>query len=63
MSKIYLLVVASVTLSACVSPKFISDELRQLKPACVAGDFAVCSDIGHKVRRAQAEGAYLAKAQ
>lgn len=49
-------------LTACAGSQYLySEELRQLKPACAAGDTAVCADIGQKVRRDRAEAAYLAK--
>lgn len=38
-------------LSACESSQLPTQELRDLKPACAAGDASVCSDIGHKVRK------------
>ena len=58
-----LVMVFPLVLAACGSPQFASEELRMLKVSCAGGNYDVCSDIGHKVRRASAEQAYLAKAQ
>ncbi len=63
MKRFALLLSVSLVLSACASPQFIPDELRMLKPACVAGHWEVCADIGHEVRRAEAEAGYLSRAR
>ena len=57
------IVVVSLVLSACARPVFISQELNALKPACTGGYWEICANIGHKVRQAQAEASYLAKAE
>ena len=64
MRKIAFVLFVPFALGACAdySKDLPTQELRDLKPACSAGDMSVCSDIAHKVRRQQAEADYLAKA-
>lgn len=63
MKKFAMIIVVPLVLSACARPVYISDELRAMKPACTDGQWEVCADIGHAVRRERAEAAYLAQAQ
>ncbi|MCF6233583.1 MAG: hypothetical protein L3J36_10880 [Rhodobacteraceae bacterium] len=63
MTKFAMIIVVPLVLSACARPIFHSNELAALKPACRDGQWEVCADIGHTVRRERAEAVYLAQAQ
>jgi len=59
LKKFVLLLSVPLALSACGGTKELpTQELRDMKPACAAGDMSVCSDIGHTIRRQRAEAAY-----
>ena len=47
-----------LALSACGTDQLPIEDLRGMKPACAAGDMAVCADIGHTIRRDNAESYY-----
>ncbi len=53
MKKLAMVMLIPVVLTACGSPQLPTEELRAMKPACAAGDAAVCAEIGHIVHPAQ----------
>lgn len=59
MKKATFLVLLPVLLSACTSQYLPTEALRQIKPTCAGGDTAVCSDIGHEIRKERAETGFL----
>lgn len=61
MKKLAFVMFLPFVLAACGSPDLPTQALRDLKPACAAGDVSVCSDIGHQIRKDRAESDYLAK--
>jgi len=60
MKKLGIVLLLPFVLAACASKDLPTQDLRDLKPACAAGDATVCSDIGHQVRKGIAEAEYQA---